>query len=469
MKKTKIIATIGPACDNEKMLKRMVQSGVNVVRINLSHANRDELIRLVSLVKSVRSELNKSVAIMVDTKGPEIRTGVFEDASARLKKGQTFTFFHNDMVGNENGCTIVQKEIFNDVKIGSVFSACNGLIKFKCVDIQNKNLVCKVLTGGVIGNHKSMSFPNIKLSVSYLNENDKSDIIWSAKNGVDYVAASFVSDLDDAMDIINTIRSCNSQTKVIAKIENEMGYDNLDQILSVCDGVMVARGDLGVEIPLERVPQIQKMMIKKSKELGKIVIIATEMLESMISSIRPTRAETSDVANAVYDGASAIMLSGETSIGKYPVETVGIMSKIALQTEKSINYKENFFYVKSNVSSIQDVMSMACVESSFMLKGVKAIVVYTDTGHTAQFISRFRPSVPIIALTPSEQTFNQLALEWGVVPVFVEGVGRADDLIELTNSVVKEKKIASEGDVILIGSGSRKPTKTDMMKFHIVE
>ena len=468
MKKTKIIATIGPSSSNEKTLKSMILAGVNVVRINLSHTGLEELERLINLTKTVRKELAKEVSIMVDTRGPEIRTGAFEDSVA-LKKGQNFTFFKKDVVGNQDGCTIKQKSVFNDVQKGFKFSACNGLIKFKCLEkTQNGDLICKVLSSGIISSNKSMSFPNVKLSEDYLNDHDKTCIEYSVKNGVDYVACSFVSEKSDLIQIAEIVKKFDASTKLISKIENKLGINNLNEILENCDGVMVARGDLGIEIPQEKVPSIQKNMIQKCKETGKIVIIATEMLESMINSIRPTRAETSDVANAIYDGASAIMLSGETAVGKFPVEVVETMSKIALETEKSINYQSRFEKSNFKANSIQDVMSMACVQSSFLLKGVKAIVVYTDSGHTAHFISRFRPNVPIIALTPSEQTFNQLALEWGVMPVLIKGIGRADDLIDISNAVVKQYKIAKEEDIILIGSGSRKPTKTDMMKFHIV-
>ncbi len=468
MKKTKIIATLGPSSANEKTLKAMIMAGVNVVRLNLSHTGLEELDRLINLVKSVRADLKKEVAIMIDTRGPEIRTGAFENPIC-LKKGQVFTFYKEDVLGNQDGCTIKQKSIFNDLKVGTKFSACNGLIKFKCLEKDQKNnLICKVLSSGTISSNKSMSFPNLKLNVEYLNEHDKSCIEFGVKKGVDYIACSFVSDKNDLLEISKIVDGLKASTKLIAKIENKLGITNLNEILENCDGVMVARGDLGIEIPQEKVPSIQKDMIHKCKETGKIVIIATEMLESMTTSIRPTRAETSDVANAIYDGASAVMLSGETAVGKFPVNVVETMSKIAIETEKSINYQSRFEKSNFKANNIQDVMSMACVQSSFLLKGVKAIVVYTDSGHTAHFISRFRPNVPIVALTPSEQTFNQLALEWGVVPVLIRGIGRADDLIDIANAVVKQYKLAKEEDVILIGSGSRKPTKTDMMKFHIV-
>ena len=469
MKKTKIIATIGPASSTEKTLKAMILAGVNVVRVNLSHSSLEDLERLFDLTKKVRSDLSKDVSIMVDTRGPEIRTGAFANPIT-LKRGQVFTFRKEDVCGTQSECTIKQKQIFDDVNVGAKFSACNGLIRFKCVEkLNNNDLVCKVLSTGVISSNKSMSFPNLKLSVDYLNEHDKTCIEYSVKNGADYIACSFVSEKSDLIKIANIVNKFKANTKLIAKIENKLGITNLNEILEECDGVMVARGDLGIEIPQEKVPSIQKNMIQKCKETGKIVIIATEMLESMINSIRPTRAEASDVANAIYDGASAVMLSGETAVGKFPVEVVETMSKIAVETEKSINYQSRFERSNFKANSIQDVMSMACVQSSFLLKGVKAIVVYTDSGHTAHFISRFRPNVPIVALTPSEQTFNQLAMEWGVVPVLIAKIGRADDLIDITNKVIKNLKIAKEEDVVLIGSGSRKPTKTDMMKFHIVE
>ena len=469
MRRTKIIATMGPATSSVKALRDIVLAGANVIRINCSHGTTEENQKKVDIIKAVRKELNIPLSIMLDTRGPEIRVGNFEKGSVELKKGSIFEFYKTETIGTEKGVSLNEPKILSNLKIGSKILACNGLITFKVIEILKDKVVCKVKNSGVISNHKSLFLPNIEYNVPYLNELDKKDILWGIKNKVEYIAGSFVNHKEDILDLKNFIKAHKGNMEIIAKIESKIGFKNLDEIIAEADGIMVARGDLGVEIPHEKLPELQKIIIKKSQECGKIVITATEMLESMISSPRPTRAETSDVANAVYDGTSAIMLSGETAVGKYPTTAVSTMNKIAQETEKSIHYKKRYLSKEFSSSSITDVLSNAVVHISFMLKDIKATAVYTDTGHTAKMISRFKPTCPIYAFTPNETTFNRLSLAWGITPILCSPCKTADELIETINKTLKSKKLAKTNDMILIGTGTRKPSGTDMIKIHFVK
>lgn len=463
MRKTKIIVTFGPAINNETLLKKAIIAGANVIRLNMSHSTPTLLQETIDSIKKIRKELSIPVSMMLDTKGPEIRVGKFENP-CNLVKGQIYSFCEENILGNNQICSISKPEIFNQIKLGYQFTACNGLIKFKVVDIKPKLAVCKVLTDGVISSNKSLSFPGIKLLGDYLNNSDKEDILWAIKNKIEYVSASFVNSKEDVLSLKKFIDDNNGNIKIISKIESKFGVKNIDEIIAVSDGIMVARGDLGIEMPMELVPEEQKSMISKAKKAGKLVITATEMLESMILNPRPTRAETSDVANAIYDGTGAIMLSGETSIGKYPIETIETMAKIASATEKNIKYKENYLKANFACTSLPDVMSNAAIYTSFMLKDIKAICVYTDSGHTARTLSKYYPSCPIYAFTPNDYTFNQLSLIWGVKPIICKSIKSADKLFSLINSKLKSLKLATSEDLILIGTGSRNPKNTDMIK-----
>ena len=469
MRKTKIIATIGPATGSLKALKELVLSGANVIRINCSHGNLKENQKKIDLINQVRKELNIPLSVMLDTRGPEIRVGNFENNSVNLKKGALFEFYKFETLGNEKGVSLNEPKILDNLKIWSKILACNGLITFKVLEILKDRVVCKIKNNGVISNHKSLFLPNIEYNVPYLNEKDKQDIAWAIKNKIEYVAASFVNHKEDIITLKEYIKSLKGNMEIIAKIESKIGFKNLDEIISEADGIMVARGDLGVEIPHEKLPELQKIIIKKSQTSGKIVITATEMLESMISSPRPTRAETSDVANAVYDGTSAVMLSGETAVGKYPTGAVSTMAKIAQETEKSIHYKKRYLTNEFSSSSITDVLSNAVVHISFMLKDIKAVAVYTDTGHTAKMISRFKPTCPIYAFTPNVLTYNRLSLAWGITPILCNPCKTADELIETINKTLKSQKLAKTNDMILIGTGTRKPSGTDMIKIHFMK
>lgn len=467
-RKTKIITTLGPATSSYKAMKELVLNGANVLRLNCSHGTMEENQEKVEVIKKLRKELGIALPIMLDTRGPEIRVGKFEKGSVSLKKGSTFSFYKDDRLGDINGVSIQQKEIFSNLKVGSKILACNGLITFKVIDKLDNSVLCKVKNNGVLSDHKSLFLPNIDYNTDYLNDKDKKDILWGIKNGVEFVAASFVNHKEDIETLKNFITKNGGDMEIIAKIESKIGIKNLDSIIDVSDGVMVARGDLGVEIPHEKLPELQKLIIKKASRAGKIVITATEMLESMISSPRPTRAETSDVANAIYDGTSSIMLSGETAMGKFPTLAVQTMSKIAHETEKSIHYKKRYLNNEFASGSLTDVLSNAVVHISFMLKDLKAIIVYTDTGHTAKMISRFKPDCPIIALTPNEVTFNRLALSWGVTPLLCKPCLTANDLIKTINTKLIANKLAKPNDMVLIGTGTRKPSNTDMIKIHYI-
>lgn len=468
IRKTKIITTIGPATSSYKALKELVLNGANVLRINCSHGSLEENQTKIELIKKLRKELGIALPIMLDTRGPEIRVGKFSEGAVTLKKGSTFSFYAEEKLGDINGVSIQQKEVFKNLKVGSKILACNGLITFKVISKEDNSVLCKVKNNGVLSDHKSLFLPNIEYNTEYLNEKDKKDILWGIKNGIEFVAASFVNHKEDIEGLREFITKNNGDMEIIAKIESKIGIKNLDSIIESADGIMVARGDLGVEIPHEKLPELQKLIIKKSSKAGKVVITATEMLESMISSPRPTRAETSDVANAIYDGTSAIMLSGETAMGKYPNLAVQAMNKIALETEKSIHYKKRYLNNTFTSGSLTDVLSNAVVHTSFMLKDLKAIIVYTDSGHTAKMISRFKPDCPIIALTPNEATFNRLALAWGVTPLLCKPCLSADDLIKTINTKLVANKLAKPNDMVLIGTGTRKPTNTDMIKIHYI-
>lgn len=469
MRKTKIIATIGPKTSNYETLKNLILSGVNIVRINMSHGSENEYQKTIDLVKQIRSEFSLPVGIMMDTRGPEVRVKKFENDRVELKSGQIFSFVKEDVLGNENYSSITENDVLNIVSIGNIILLNDGLVKLEVIDTAMDKITCKIIEGGIVSNNKSIAFPGIQLNLPYLNEKDKEGILFSIKNNVEYIAASFVNSKEDIKILREFINQNGGDIEIISKIESACGLDNLDEIIEESDGIMVARGDLGVEIPLEKVPEYQKIIIKKSITNGKMVITATEMLESMTNSPRPTRAETSDVANAVFDGTSDLMLSGETAVGLYPIETVQTMAKIALEAENNIDFHDNFISTDYEIKTSTDAITHALTEASFSLPDIKAIAVFTNTGYTARMVSRFRPSVPIIALTPNHITYNRLALSWGVTPILSERYNNTDEMFDLINTELKTKGYANSGDLILIArvSGKTKPFN-DMLKIHTV-
>ena len=420
MRKTKIICTIGPASDNEEVLTKMCLAGMNVARLNFSHGTHEEHKEKIELIKRVREKLSLPIAIMLDTKGPEYRIKTFKDKKIHLSDGDIFTFTSEDVVGDKTHVSVTYENLANELSVGDRILVNNGLVVFEVIEIDGKRAVCRVVSGGELSDRKSMHFPNKVLLSEYLSEQDKEDLLFGIKNEVDFIAASFVSSKRDILSLRKFLDDNGGRDiDVIAKIENRAGVDNIDEICDIADGIMVARGDLGVEIPFVEVPSVQKYLIEKCRLLGKRVITATEMLESMIYNPRPTRAEISDVANAVYDGSSAIMLSGETAAGKYPVEAVRNMAEIASFTEKRIDYKAWFRTTEYKIKNNLDAISHATCSMAIDV-GAKCIVVNSKSGQTARMVSRFRCPADIIGMTTTERAWRKLNLSWGVTPILSE-------------------------------------------------
>ena len=455
MRKTKIVCTIGPACNNEATLTQMALAGMNVARLNFSHGTHEDHQRNVDMLKRVRRELNIPLAIMLDTKGPEYRIGTFENGKEIIKEGDTFTFTTRDIVGNNEIVSVSYKNLNAELCVGDKILVNNGLLVFKVEKIEDTEIICKVVAGGDISNRKSMSFPGKVMNQVYLSEQDKRDLLFAIENDFEYIACSFVSRVQDVLDVKDFLKANGAANiGIIAKIENQSGVDNIEAICAECDGIMIGRGDMGVEIPFEEVPAIQKKIITKCRMLGKRVITATEMLESMTTNPRPTRAEISDVANAVFDGTSAIMLSGETAAGKYPVLTVQTMSKIAEQAEKNVDYRRIFYTTDFKIKNSMDAISHSVCGMAMDIEA-KAIVVCSMSGMTARMVSRFRSPVDIVGLTVSEKTWHQLALSWGVIPVMCEVYPQIEVLFYTAKNLVKNKLGLSAGDKIVITGGSQ--------------
>ena len=453
MRKTKIVCTIGPACSNEETLKRMCLAGMNVARLNFSHGTHEDHLKSINMIKKVREELGLPIAILLDTKGPEFRIKTFAKGSVTLKENDKFTFTTEDIEGDETRVSVNYKGLPDDMATGDRILLNNGLVTFTVESVTDTEIHCRVDVGGEISNRKSMSFPNKVLKQVYLSEYDKKDMLFGIEQGVDFIACSFVSCRQDLIDVNNFLRENGGDgIDIIAKIENRSGVDNIKDICRECDGIMIGRGDMGVEIPFEELPAIQKYLITTCRLLGKRVITATEMLESMIHNPRPTRAEISDVANAVYDGTSAIMLSGETAAGKYPVLTVSTMSKIAEQTEKNIDYNKMFKDSEFIIKDMSDAISHATCGMAIDI-GAKAIVASTLSGMTARMISRFRPPVDIIGITIEESTWRKLALSWGVLPLMTEIVTSTDVLFYTAKNLACQAMGLADGDRIVITGG----------------
>lgn len=455
MRKTKIICTIGPSCSDEKVLEKMCLAGMNVARLNFSHGTHEEHLVPINNIKKVRKKLGMPIAIMLDTKGPEYRIGIFKNGKEILADGDTFVFTTQDIEGDKNRVSVSYKNLAQDLVAGDRILVNNGLLIFDVVEVKAPDIICKVVAGGEISNRKSMSFPNKVLKQEYLSEQDKKDILFGIENDVDFIACSFVSTRQDLIDVKNFLKeNGNDDISLIAKIENRSGIDNIESICEECEGIMIGRGDMGVEIPFEELPAIQKELITKCRLLGKRVITATEMLESMIHNPRPTRAEISDVANAVYDGTSAIMLSGETAVGKYPVLTVETMARIAEQTEKNIDYDKQFLINDFQIKDQIDAISHSVCNMSIDLHA-KAIVVCSWTGTTARMVSRFRPPVDIIGVSVKEKTWRQLALSWGITPLLCEVYPSIEVLFYAAKKMAKEAFHLNSGDTVIITGGVR--------------
>lgn len=476
MKKTKIVCTLGPATDNDDILRELIKNGMDCARFNFSHGVHEDHKRRYDQVKKIREELGVPIATILDTRGPEVRVKSFkDDIPAELVNGAEFTLTTREVEGDSTCVSITYKNLANDIETGTKILVDDGLLELKVTEIDKTkdgdDIHCKVIHGGILKQNKSCNFPGIHFSMPYLSERDKSDLIFGAKTGFDIVAASFVTCDEDIIQIRRLLdENGGKHMKIIAKIENQDGVNNIDDILRVSDGIMVARGDMGVEIPFEEIPRIQKELIHKGYNAGKQVITATQMLDSMIKNPRPTRAETTDVANAIYDGTSAIMLSGETAAGSFPVEAVRTMTAIAETTERDIDYRKRFFAREAEgAPNVTNAIAHAAVTTSIDL-GATAILTVTKGGGTAKTLSKYRPTCPIIAATTSDVAQRQLNLSWGVIPIKAEEMSDSDSLFDHAVQRAMDEKLLGGGDLIVITAGLPLGISgtTNMMKVHIV-
>ncbi|MBQ7065457.1 MAG: pyruvate kinase [Lachnospiraceae bacterium] len=453
MRKTKIICTIGPSSQSEEKLRELIKAGMNVARFNFSHGTHEEQKGKFATLLKVSSELNMPVASLLDTKGPEIRLKDFEGDKVMLEAGQTFTLTTEEVLGTAERATITYKGLKNDVSKGQTILIDDGKIEMVIENISDTEIICRVVNGGPVSNHKGINVPGAILSMPYISDVDRADIIFCAKMGFDFLAASFARTKEDILEVRALLNEHKSTAKIIAKIENMQGIQNLDEILEVSDGIMVARGDMGVEIPLEDVPVLQKEMIKKAVAKGKHVITATQMLESMINNPRPTRAETTDVANAIFDGTTAIMLSGESAAGKYPVEAVMTMSRIAERTEKAIDYRNRLKkMVAMDKPDITTAISHATCTTAMDLNA-SAIITVSMSGRTATMISKYKPNCTIIGCSVNPRVCRQLSLSWGVEPLLIEKEETADELFESAAKAAAKAGLVKKGDIVVITAG----------------
>ncbi|ANY74841.1 pyruvate kinase [Paenibacillus ihbetae] len=454
MRKTKIVCTIGPSSESLENTKKLIMAGMNVARLNFSHGDFEEHGNRIKNIRQACEELNKTVAILLDTKGPEIRTGKLEVEPIELVQDEYITLTTEDILGDKNRISITYKELPNDVQVGSTILIDDGLIGLTVVEIQGTEIRCRVVNGGTIKSKKGVNVPGVAISLPGITEKDASDIVFGIEQGIDFIAASFVRKASDVLEIRELLKKHNAEhIQIISKIENQQGVDNLDEILEVSDGLMVARGDLGVEIPAEEVPLVQKRMIEKCNLAGKPVITATQMLDSMQRNPRPTRAEASDVANAIFDGTDAIMLSGETAAGKYPVESVLTMSRIAEKAESALNYREMFLKQRiAQETSVTEAISQSVAISALDLNA-KAIISSTESGQTARMVSKYRPQAPIIAVTTQDRTLRRLALTWGVTPVKGELATSTDEMFDYALQGGVKSGLVKEGDLVVITAG----------------
>ena len=453
MRKTKIICTIGPASQSEEMQRALMLAGMNVGRFNFSHGDHEEQHGKYTIMRKVSKELNLPIAALLDTRGPEIRLQDFEGGKVQLTAGQKFTLTTKEVMGTNEMASITYKELIHDIDKGTTILIDDGLIEMTVEEITDTDIICTVVNGGPVSNHKGVNVPGAELSMPYISETDKSDILFGVELGFDFIAASFVRNKDDVLAVRKILDEHNSKMKIIAKIENMQGIKNLEEIIDVSDGIMVARGDMGVEVPLEEVPVLQKQIIKKAVAKGKQVITATQMLESMIHNPRPTRAETTDIANAIYDGTTAIMLSGESAQGQYPVEAVQTMARIAERTEEDIDFAGRL--KKREVPGDGDITTAishaTCTLASDL--NVKAIICVTMSGFTASMISRFKAGCPVIGCTVKRLVWRQLNLQWGVMPLLIQEENTAEDLFHAAIDAAMEAGYIVKGDKVIITAG----------------
>ena len=470
MRKTKIICTLGPSTDKGDVLRDLIANGMNVARFNFSHGSYEEHGGRLAKLKALREELGKPVAALLDTKGPEIRLKEFKNGVEMLEAGQTFTLTTREVEGTKEICSITYKDLPQDVHEGGTIMLDDGLIMLRIEKVTDTDITCTVLNNGKIKTKKGVNVPGVHLSMPYLSQKDREDIIFGIQNGFDFIAASFVRTAQDVYDIRNLLNEYDSNIRIIAKIENREGVNNIDSILSAADAVMVARGDLGVEIDFTELPGIQKSVIDRSFSFGKPIVTATQMLDSMMVNPRPTRAEISDVANAIYDGTSAIMLSGETAAGAYPVEALKTMSAIAERTENEVHYRDNRLVDASNGQiSVSDATAhAACLTAKDV--NASAIVTVSESGNTARLLSKYRPAQPIIACVMNEQVQRQLAISWGITPLMMALAHSTDELIEMSTSLAKENGYLHDGELAVVTAGVPVGVSgtTNMIKIHMV-
>jgi pyruvate kinase len=472
MRKTKIICTIGPTSQNEEVLSKLIEAGMNASRLNFSHGDHAEHKGRIDLVKKLRAKYNKPIAIILDTKGPEIRTGKFEGGTVELKEGTPFTVYcGEEVLGNNTMCSVSYRDLYKDVKVGDSILIADGLVGLQVNSIEGTNIYCTVKNSGTLGNNKNVNVPGVVTTLPAVTERDEADLKFGIEQGVDIVAASFIRKAADVLQVRKVLQeNGGGDILIFSKIENHEGLHNIDEIIKFSDGIMVARGDLGVEIPTEDVPVAQKMIIEKCNAAGKPVITATQMLDSMIKNPRPTRAEASDVANAIFDGTDAIMLSGETANGKYPVETVVTMSKIAERAEMALNYEEKLKKRRrTHIPNVPNAISLATCNTAMDLNAA-AIITATQSGHTAKIVSNYRPECPIIAVTPYDSVARKLALNWGVFPLVAEKTESTDELIDKSVDIARATGYVRNGDLVVIAAGipANYVGTTNMMKVHVV-
>ncbi len=473
MRKTKIICTMGPATDKDEIVEQLIMEGMNVARFNFSHGTYEEQSQRMDRVRRMREKCGKPVAMLLDTKGPEVRIGNFKEGKIELKTDQKFSLVcDSEVEGDETKVSVTYERLYEDVKVGSTILIDDGLVEMKVESIKGKSINCVVKNDGVISNHKGVNLPNMHVNLPYMSEKDREDILFGIKQDVDFIAASFVRSAFDVRLIRNLLDSNGgTDINIIAKIENREGVDNIDEIIEASDAIMIARGDMGVELPEEEVPIVQKMIISKVYEAGKQVIIATQMLDSMMKNPRATRAETADVANAVYDGTSAIMLSGETAAGKFPIEALKTMVRIANRTEQDVDYQKRFYSRERKANpDVTDAICHATCTTAYDLNA-SAILTVTKSGRSARMISRYRPACDIIGGSTSEKVCRQINMSWGVTPVLIEEKNEVFELFDHAIAVAKEKKVLKSGDIAVITSGVPIGTSgtTNMIKVEIVE
>lgn len=465
MKKTKIIASIGPASNDIKVFENMVKNGVNVARINFSHATIEERKKAVDTIVKVRDKLNENVGILYDTKGPEFRNGMLENDSIVLEEGKTIKIVKEDVLGNNERFSVNYPKVLDDLKVKDVILLENGLMKMEVIEKNEDFVNCKIISGGVLGNKKSLNVPNVKLNIPFISSIDYEDIVYACQNKADFIALSFVSSKEDVLSVRKILKEQNREDiKLISKIESMTGIDNIDEIIDESDGIMVARGDLGVEVKMTKLPIYQKIIIEKCREKGKICVVATEMLESMKKNLRPTRAEVSDVANAVLDGTDAVMLSGETTSGKYPIETVKYMADICEEAEK---YYDNSFKNKVK-TGVTETIAASVVESSKVFD-IKVVVASTISGYTARGISNLKPDCYILATCTTKEVARSLSLNYGVITTIVPFVKTTDDIIKLARKEAIRVFGLKEKDKVLITGGFSKNTEKRITNFMKIE